>query len=38
MLHSGDVVREFVNREVVPNIDRWEEDRSTGRDVWSRRR
>ncbi|PXW32697.1 UNVERIFIED_CONTAM: alkylation response protein AidB-like acyl-CoA dehydrogenase [Williamsia faeni] len=29
-----DVVREFVNREVVPNIDRWEEDRSTGRDVW----
>ncbi|HEY9315958.1 acyl-CoA dehydrogenase family protein [Williamsia sp.] len=28
------VVREFVNREVVPNLDRWEEDRSTGRDVW----
>lgn len=28
------IVREFVNREVAPNLDRWEEERSTGRDVW----
>lgn len=27
-------VREFVGREVTPNIDRWEEERSTGRTVW----
>lgn len=27
-------VREFVNREVTPNLDRWEEERSTGRIVW----
>ncbi|AZG45890.1 acyl-CoA dehydrogenase family protein [Gordonia insulae] len=32
--HFRDVVREFVKREVVPNLDRWEEDRETGRDVW----
>ena len=34
--HSAfrEVVREFVNREVAPNLDEWEEDRSTGRDVW----
>lgn len=29
-----EIVREFVNREVAPNLDRWEEERSTGRDVW----
>ncbi|MFZ2176478.1 MAG: acyl-CoA dehydrogenase family protein, partial [Rhodococcus sp. (in: high G+C Gram-positive bacteria)] len=29
-----DIVREFVNREVTPNLDRWEDERSTGRDVW----
>ncbi|MCE4265771.1 acyl-CoA dehydrogenase [Rhodococcus sp. ACPA4] len=28
------LVREFVKREVTPNLDRWEEDASTGRDVW----
>ncbi|MFD1812627.1 acyl-CoA dehydrogenase family protein [Rhodococcus gannanensis] len=29
-----DVVREFVKRDVAPNLDRWEEDRATGREVW----
>ncbi|MBH0121617.1 acyl-CoA dehydrogenase family protein [Rhodococcus sp. CX] len=28
------VVREFVKRDVAPNLDQWEEDRSTGREVW----
>ncbi|KXF57144.1 acyl-CoA dehydrogenase [Rhodococcus sp. SC4] len=34
--HEGfrEVVREFVKRDVVPNLDQWEEDRSTGREVW----
>ncbi|MFD4369444.1 acyl-CoA dehydrogenase family protein [Rhodococcus sp. NPDC058521] len=27
-------VRHFVRREVEPNLDRWEEERSTGREVW----
>ncbi|MFT4041752.1 MAG: acyl-CoA dehydrogenase family protein [Gordonia sp. (in: high G+C Gram-positive bacteria)] len=29
-----EVVRDFVGREVSPNLDAWEEDRATGRDVW----
>lgn len=32
--HFREVVREFVKREVVPNLDQWEEDRATGRAVW----
>jgi alkylation response protein AidB-like acyl-CoA dehydrogenase len=27
-------VRTFVEREVMPNLERWDEDRLTGRDVW----
>ncbi len=27
-------VRMFVEREVTPNLERWDEQRSTGRDVW----
>jgi long-chain-acyl-CoA dehydrogenase len=29
-----DVVKTFVEREVTPNIERWDEERLTGRDVW----
>ncbi len=29
-----DVVAEFVAREVTPNLERWEEERLIGRDVW----
>jgi len=29
-----DVVREFVEREVSPNLEKWDAQRSTGRDVW----
>jgi long-chain-acyl-CoA dehydrogenase len=29
-----DVVREFVRREVAPNLERWDADRLIGRDVW----
>lgn len=32
--HFREVVREFVKREVIPNLDQWEEDRATGRAVW----
>ena len=28
------VVREFVNREVLPNMERWDEERIIGRDTW----
>jgi alkylation response protein AidB-like acyl-CoA dehydrogenase len=27
-------VRTFVEREVIPNLEQWDEDRLTGRDVW----
>lgn len=30
-----DVVRTFVEREVTPNLDRWDEQRLTGREVWA---
>ncbi|MCF8587320.1 acyl-CoA dehydrogenase family protein [Gordonia liuliyuniae] len=33
--HFREVVREFVRREVEPNYAQWEEDHSTGRDVWA---
>lgn len=29
-----EVVRDFVARDVVPNLDTWEENRETGREVW----
>ncbi|WP_024795594.1 acyl-CoA dehydrogenase family protein [Tomitella biformata] len=29
-----EIVREFVRREVAPNLDRWEEEGATGREVW----
>ncbi|GAC70329.1 acyl-CoA dehydrogenase family protein [Gordonia soli] len=27
-------VRDFIGRDVTPNLDRWEEERATGREVW----
>ena len=29
-----DVVREFVIREVAPNLDRWDREHLIGRDTW----
>jgi alkylation response protein AidB-like acyl-CoA dehydrogenase len=29
-----EIVAEFVAREVTPNLEQWDEDRATGKDVW----